>query len=278
MENKPVFSPELQKEIKSKFYYVDEDPFGKKRLFFENSGGSLRLKACVEAKAKYEMIPDCPMRYHDVSQKLHEVKANGVRDLMEVIFGAAPGEGALVTELTPSRTTFSIMRAIVENVPGKNVVTTSLEHPSAYDALKIYAEKRGMEFRVAQANPKTGGVDVDDILSLVDKDTCVLSVMSASNISGYVFPMKEIITRARPSNQICMWFPMRSSTSPIRPSTPMIWASMPWSSPPIRPLASGAAAMAMFPTGQQSCPMTNWKARTPRNGSWGPIPMGISQP
>lgn len=197
MENKPVFSPELQKEIKSKFYYVDEDPFGKKRLFFENSGGSLRLKACVEAKAKYEMIPDCPMRYHDVSQKLHEVKANGVRDLMEVIFGAAPGEGALVTELTPSRTTFSIMRAIVENVPGKNVVTTSLEHPSAYDALKIYAEKRGMEFRVAQANPKTGGVDVDDILSLVDKDTCVLSVMSASNISGYVFPMKEIITRAR---------------------------------------------------------------------------------
>ncbi len=54
-----------------------------------------------------------------------------------------------------------------------------------------------MRKRVAQANPKTGGVDVDDILSLVDKDTCVLSVMSASNISGYVFPMKEIITRAR---------------------------------------------------------------------------------
>lgn len=197
MENKPVFSPELQKEIKSKFYYVDEDPFGKKRLFFENSGGSLRLKACVEAKAKYESIPDCPMRYHDVSQKLHEVKANGIRDIMEVIFGAAPGEGALVTELTPSRTTFSIIRAIVENVPGKNVVTTSLEHPSAYDSLKIYAEKRGMEFRVAQANPKTGGVDVDDIISLVDKDTCVLSVMSASNISGYVFPMKEIIAKAR---------------------------------------------------------------------------------
>lgn len=58
MANKPVFDEALQKEIKSKFCYMDEDMFGHKRLFFENSGGSLRLKACVDAKAKYEMIPD----------------------------------------------------------------------------------------------------------------------------------------------------------------------------------------------------------------------------
>lgn len=197
MANKPVFDEALQKEIKSKFCYMDEDMFGHKRLFFENSGGSLRLKACVDAKAKYEMIPDCPLRYHDVSEQLHEVKAKGISDLLEVIFGAEPGEGALVTELTPSKTTFSITRAIIENVPGKNVVTTSIEHPSAYDAAAIYAAKMGMELRVAQANPKTGGVDVDAIVNLVDKDTCLLSVMSASNISGKVFPMKEIIEKAR---------------------------------------------------------------------------------
>lgn len=181
-----TFDPELQKEIKSRFYYMDENPLGRKRLFFENSGGSLRLKACVEAKARYEQIPDCPLRYHDVSLKLHEIKDKGIRDLMEVLFGAAPGEGALVTELTPSKVTFSITRAIVENVPGTNVVTTAIEHPSAYDAARMYAEKTGKEFRVAKANPENGGVDVDEILKLVDKDTCLLSVMSASNISGKV--------------------------------------------------------------------------------------------
>lgn len=197
MEKGFVFDAKLQKEIKSKFCYMDENLFGRKRLFFENSGGSLRLKACVDAKAKYEMIPDCPLRYHDVSMKLHEVRDKGIKDLMEVIFGAAPGEGALVTELTPSKTTFSITRAIIENVPGTNVVTTALEHPSAYDAAKFYAEKMGKEFRVAKANPVTGGVDVDEIIKLVDKNTCLLSVMSASNISGVVFPMKEIVETAR---------------------------------------------------------------------------------
>lgn len=87
-----TFDPELQKEIKSRFYYMDENPLGRKRLFFENSGGSLRLKACVEAKTRYEQIPDCPLRYHDVSLKLHEIKDKGIRDLMEVLFGAAPGK------------------------------------------------------------------------------------------------------------------------------------------------------------------------------------------
>lgn len=51
MANKPVFDEALQKEIKSKFCYMDEDMFGHKRLFFENSGGSLRLKACVDRKS-----------------------------------------------------------------------------------------------------------------------------------------------------------------------------------------------------------------------------------
>ena len=39
-----LFSHALSKEIKDRFYYVDEDPDSGKRLFFENSGGSLRLK------------------------------------------------------------------------------------------------------------------------------------------------------------------------------------------------------------------------------------------
>lgn len=30
-----TFDPELQKEIKSRFYYMDENPLGRKRLFFE---------------------------------------------------------------------------------------------------------------------------------------------------------------------------------------------------------------------------------------------------
>ena len=55
-----LFDPALSAEIKDRFFYVDADPEFGQRLFFENSGGSLRLKASVEAQAKYQAFPDCP--------------------------------------------------------------------------------------------------------------------------------------------------------------------------------------------------------------------------
>ena len=200
-KEKILFDPGLQREIKERFWYVNEDHLGRRRQFFENSGGSLRLKAAVEAKARLERIPDCPERVHDISQKLQEVKFNGIRDILEVIFGAEPGRGALVTELTASQCMFQIVRTIMENASfGTNAVTTSLEHPSAYDSVELYCRRTGREFRVAMADPAVGGVTAEEILGRVDKGTVLLSVMSASNISGYLFDLETICREARKIN------------------------------------------------------------------------------
>ncbi len=198
--DKVFFDSVLQAQIKERFWYVNEDYLGRTRQFFENSGGSLRLKAAVSEKARLEQIPDCPERVHDTSMMLKQVKADGIRDIMEVIFGAKPGSGALVTELTASQVMFQIVGTIMEHAPGTNAVTTSIEHPSAYDSVELYCRRTGREFRVARANPRTGGVDLEEILRLIDKDTTLLSVMSASNISGYIFDMEEIVTAARRIN------------------------------------------------------------------------------
>lgn len=197
---KIFFDPALQAEIKERFYYVNEDNRGRKRQFFENSGGSLRLKAAVEAKARFERIPDCPERAHDIAMSLKQTKADGIRDIMQIIFGAAPNSGALVTELTASQVMFQIVRVIMENATGTNAVVTSLEHPSAYDSVELYCRRTGKELRVAQANPATGGVDIAEILRHVDKNTSLLSVMSASNISGYIFDIAKIAAEARKIN------------------------------------------------------------------------------
>ena len=79
-DEKVFFTPELQREIKEKFYYVNEDCWGRKRQFFENSGGSLRLIEAVNKKCEYEKIPDCPERVHDISMDLKEVKARGMQE------------------------------------------------------------------------------------------------------------------------------------------------------------------------------------------------------
>ena len=194
-KNGLLFDENFQKELKEKFYYADSDPEYGKRLFFENSGGSLRLKKCVEAKACFEMFPDCPERIHERSLKLRGTVEKGTKEILEIIFGAK--SGALITELTASQTMFHMVGLIAENIPGTNMVVSSLEHPSAFDAIEFYCRKTGKEMRVIPANKKTGRIDIEEVIKYVDKDTCLLSVMSASNISGSIMDIKAIVKRAR---------------------------------------------------------------------------------
>lgn len=198
LEHGVLFDARLSKEIKDRFYYVDEDPDFGRRLFFENSGGSLRLKASVEEQAKYQAFADCPERLHARSRELKKVQLKGIEDIMQVIMGAK--SGALITEMTASQAMFQMVGAILENVEGGSAVTSVLEHPSAYDAVKYYCEKTGKEFRVAQANPRTGGIDVEEIRRVVTPDTCLLSIMYASNITGTIMDMEAIVKAAREIN------------------------------------------------------------------------------
>ncbi len=190
-----LFEDKIQKELKEKFYYIDADPVYGERLFFENSGGSLRLKKCVEAKEKIERYPDCPERIHERSLYLKELVEKGTKEILEIIFGAK--KGSLITELTASQAMFHMVGLIMENIPGKNAVVSSIEHPSAFDAIEFYCKKTGKEMRVVPANEKTGGIDVDEVIKYVDKDTCLLSVMSASNISGNIMDIEAIVKKAR---------------------------------------------------------------------------------
>ena len=194
-QNGLLFEEKFQKELKEKFYYADYDPQYGKRLFFENSGGSLRLKKCVEAKAEHEKFPDCPERIHERSLYLKGLVEQGSKEILEVVFGAK--SGSLITELTASQTMFHMVGLIMENIPGKNAVVSSIEHPSAFDAIEFYCKKTGKEMRVVPANKKTGGIDVDEVMKYVDKDTCLLSIMSASNISGNIMDIEAIVKKAR---------------------------------------------------------------------------------
>ncbi len=146
-----LFAEDLQREIKDKFFYVDEDPIIGKRLFFENAGGAIRLKRAVEAFAEVEAIPDCPERVHNMALKLQDVQNKALEDI-RLILNAGP-DGAVITSLTASQAMFDMVRAVAENIPGSNMVTSVLEHPSAFDCMTHYAQETGCELRVAPSNP-----------------------------------------------------------------------------------------------------------------------------
>ena len=193
------FSDEYQKSLEEKFCFADVDPEYGHRLFFENSGGSLRLRKAVEAKAMLEAFPDCPERNRGRGYELSYYVAEGTKEIMEVVFGAH--SGALISELSASQCMFQAVTTIMENAKwGTNAVTTLLEHPSAHDAVEYACVKTGREFRTIPANPETGGIEVEEVLKHVDKDTVLVSIMAASNISGNIMDIKEISRRVHEIN------------------------------------------------------------------------------
>lgn len=191
-----LFSDELQKEIKSRFLYVDSDPAAGRRLFFENAGGALRLKSVNSAYAAADAFPDCSSRKHKRAKDLDKMLNDGFAD-MRILFNADPVDGAIIGETASSQVMFTIVGTILEAVPGTNVVTTELEHPSVFDSIAYFAKKTGKEVRVAKGDPKTGGVAVDDIVKLIDKDTAMLNVIWASNITGAILDIQNIVEKAR---------------------------------------------------------------------------------
>ena len=193
-----MFSEEELAEIRAQFYYVDEDYYGRKRLFFDNAGGSLRLKKAEEAFRRIDSMPDASEHSNSLALELAALEDRGREDIKHVIFNAK--NGTIYPTYTASQIAMEMVRVILEYAKGTNVVTTMLEHPSVFDAARMYSEKHGMELRVAGVNKVTGGVDAETILGLIDENTALLCCMAASNISGYIYETEKICKKAREIN------------------------------------------------------------------------------
>ncbi|MEK4320316.1 aminotransferase class V-fold PLP-dependent enzyme [Bacillus sp. FSL R7-0229] len=190
-----LMDQQLLKELREKFSFLSFDPDYGERLFFDNSGGSLRLKEAIKVKEKIDLLPDCPERYHQRATDLNDMMDKCKNDVLSVMFGAE--SGSLITDLTASQAMFKMVSTIIENVEGTNAVTTNIEHPSAYDSLEFYCQKNNKEFRVAKANVNTGFVDPEAIADKIDENTILLSVIASSNISGNIMDLEEMIKAAR---------------------------------------------------------------------------------
>jgi selenocysteine lyase/cysteine desulfurase len=189
-----LFDDALMRLIKDKFHHVDSDFTGRERLYFDNAGGSFRLKQALERFAEVDSMPDNSERVHDIARGLQTIEQRGVEDA-RLILNAH--EGTVYASLTASGAIFQMVGAIAGAVPGTNLVTTVLEHPCSFDSMSLYAGKLGKELRVAKSNPVTGGVDAEDIIRLIDSDTCLLSVIYASNITGAKLDLERIVREAR---------------------------------------------------------------------------------
>ncbi|WP_340084333.1 aminotransferase class V-fold PLP-dependent enzyme [Siminovitchia sp. FSL H7-0308] len=195
--NTEFFPSDLGNEIASQFIYLNEDPAGNKRLFFENAGGSLRLKAAVDAQSKLSSIPDCPERTHDIALEIREIIKQGERDIR--LFLNAK-DGTVAASLTASKLMFEMVTVIASASEKGNIVTTAIEHPSSFDACQLASDWFGHELRVADANPASGSIPLDHILELIDENTVMASIIMTSNITGAMHDIHTYASAIREKN------------------------------------------------------------------------------
>lgn len=192
-----VFPDALMERVKEKFYDVDRDAEGRERLFFDNAGGSFRLKAATEQYIRIDSIPENSERGHTLAKFLARAQSLGAEDARLILNATG---GRLHLSQTASGAMFEMVRAVAENTTGSNMVTSALEHPAAFDAVETYARRLCMEMRVAQSDPLTGGIDCADVLRLVDESTCLVSVMYASNLTGTRMDLPLLLKQIREKN------------------------------------------------------------------------------
>lgn len=192
-----MFDDSLMAEVRKKFCRIDKDADGSRRLFFENAGGSLRLQSVIDISDELNQYPDCFARDHKSSKVLHEYEERG-REAFRTLVNAK--SGAVATGLTASMLMFRMVEPIVETAKGNNIVTSIMEHPSAFDSCRYFAQRYGKEVRIADSDKRTGGVSTESVLSLIDRDTLMLNITSASNMTGAITDLETIVAEARKIN------------------------------------------------------------------------------
>ncbi len=181
--------------IRKKFMHVETCPFEGERIFFENAGGSLRLKSVVETSALYASYPDNQGRENDASKALVKSIETG-KAKMKLFFNADRGDvmvGESGTELL-----FRLIRTAATELPERGVMLSStLEHPASMSAMKKWAKNTHRDHLIVKHNNETGTVDERAYIKKLTSNVRVVSIVHTSPVTGMTVDLEKITKEVR---------------------------------------------------------------------------------
>lgn len=162
-------------------------------IYLDNAATSL-----PKPRGVAEAVAEAIGRAGNPGRSGHLLSIGSARDLfiarerLAELFGCRDSSRFAFTE----NATGSLNRALKGLLkPGDHVVTTAVEHNSVMRPLKRL-EAAGVSVTVVPADP-TGTVDADAVVDAIRKDTRLVAVTHASNVSGAVQPVEAIVRGAK---------------------------------------------------------------------------------
>lgn len=145
-----------------------------------------------------EAVARAILRAGNPGRSGHALSIRSARDLFAAreklaeLFGASDSSRFVFT----ANATEALNQAIKGILrPGDHVVTTSVEHNSVMRPLRSM-EEAGVEVTVVPADPE-GAVDAKAVARALRKGTRLVAVVHASNVTGAIQPVSEIVRAAK---------------------------------------------------------------------------------
>ncbi|MHA1198841.1 MAG: aminotransferase class V-fold PLP-dependent enzyme [Candidatus Heimdallarchaeaceae archaeon] len=193
-----MFDRDLIEQIRASFPRAATDFKGRKRAFFDNGTATLVVDKAAKAEAKARI--NCSANVgaiFDESKLAESTILAGRQDVAD--FLNAPSPSTIVTGESATSLMFSLSYALGKEFTGKeNVITTDYEHYTNVSPW-VELEERGKikQLRFSKLNMDEGTMDMDHLQSLIDSNTKIITVTSASNMLGTKSPLDEISKMAK---------------------------------------------------------------------------------
>lgn len=188
----------IVQDVRSKFPRAGYTSSGRKRIFFDNGGGTLVLGKAAEAQARARI--DCAAEEGSIfeeSVNQAELIVRGRQSVAALL--NAPSFENIVSGESSTSLLFRLSYALGKMFKGsENVVTTDYEHYANISPwLELKSRGRIGEVRFIRLLQEDGSLDLDYYSSLVNANTKVVSVAAAANLLGNKTDLVKIGKLAR---------------------------------------------------------------------------------
>ncbi|MGA2534259.1 MAG: aminotransferase class V-fold PLP-dependent enzyme [Candidatus Aminicenantales bacterium] len=194
----------IHARVRARFPLLDHDAQGRPRIYLNSGAGSLMVDSAMEAAAEANRtlnpMPGAVCRTEIDTARLHDRVRGIAADFLH-----ARSSREISFHHSTTAALFNLAFALRDfTAPGDNLVVTDLDHMANVSPWEIViGTELGREIRRAAVSNE-GTLDVDHLLSLVDRRTRVLAMTMASNGFGSVPPLAEIIAAVRPKAPGCL--------------------------------------------------------------------------
>jgi selenocysteine lyase/cysteine desulfurase len=191
---------QLLDQVRDRFEQIDHCPQQGKRIFFENAGGALTLKAVTATSGRYAAIPDNQGRDNPASHELVRVINKAKADMRD--FMNAPG-GQFFAGESGTELLFRLIMNACLGAPAGKVLGSTLEHPATRSACHRWAGIAGKQHVLIKHNDHTGCVTADDYAAAVTEDTTVATVIHTSPVTGMGVDLAACVEAIRATAPNC---------------------------------------------------------------------------